>query len=258
MRYNISRILHSVLVLATILLASGVVRAQSTGPDDNSIAVLPPNLFASSAAPSADAPSPAASDIPITAALVYTPPTEDQRFRDFLWNAVGPVAFAGASFAAAINQGTDFPHQWGQGANSFGVRVASNFGIGLVSATSEYSIAEAFHEDTAYYRCACRSFFPRLWHAAMSTVAARRGDDGHYAFSVALTTSPFAGPLVAANTWLPSRDGPGLGAQMGAYNLLGQFAQNEALEFLYGGPHTLLAVIERHLFKQSADTDPRP
>jgi hypothetical protein len=258
MRYNISRILHSGLVLAIILLAGGVVRAQSTAPDDNSIAVLPSNLFASSAAPSAGAPSPAASDIPMTALLVYTPPTGDQRFRDFLWNAVGPVAFAGASFAAAINQGTDFPHQWGQGANSYGVRVASNFGIGLVSATSQYSMAVAFHEDTAYYHCACGGFFPRFWHAAMSTVAARRGDDGHYAFSTALTTSPFTGPLVAANTWLPSRDGPGLGAQMGAYNLLGQLAQNEALEFLYGGPHTLLAVIERRLFKQSADTDPRP
>jgi hypothetical protein len=257
-RYDISRILYPVLVLATILFASSVVRAQSSAADDNSITVLPPDLFASSTTPSASAPWPSASDIPLTAALVYAPPTEDQRFRNFLWNAVGPVAFAGASFAAAINQGTDFPHQWGQGANAYGVRAASNFGIGLLSATSQYSIAEAFHEDTAYYQCTCRGFLPRLWHAAMSTVAARRGDDGHYAFSVALTASPFMGPLVAANTWIPSRDGPGLGAQMGAYNLLGQFAQNEALEFLYGGPHTLLAVIERHLFRQSPDTDAKP
>jgi hypothetical protein len=45
---------------------------------------------------------------------------------------------------------------------------------------------------------------------------------------------------------------------MGAYNLLGQFAQNEALEFLYGGPHSLLAVIERRLFRQSPDTDAKP
>jgi hypothetical protein len=262
MRYNLRRFLQPVVALAIILFAGGVVRAQSSAANDNSITVLPPNLFASTstpfpALPSAAAPSPDGSDIPMTAALVYSPPSGDQKFRNFLWNAIGPVAFAGASLAGAIDQGADFPHQWGQGANAYAVRVASNLGISLVSATSEYAIAEAFGEDTAYYRCTCRGFFPRFWHAAMSTVAARRGEDGHYAFSPALTVSPFIGPMVAANTWIPSRDGSDLGAHMGAYNLLGQFAQNEALEFLYGGPHTLLAAIRRHLFKES-DSDTKP
>jgi hypothetical protein len=44
---------------------------------------------------------------------------------------------------------------------------------------------------------------------------------------------------------------------MGGYNLLGQFGQNEALEFLYGGPHTLLGRIQRHVFKKSSDSDPQ-
>lgn len=186
---------------------------------------------------------------------LYVPPTEEQKFHDFLMNAVGPVAFAGASFAAAIDQASDSPHKWGQGADAYSVRLASNLGISLVTATAQYSLAETFHEDTTYYRCTCSGFFPRFWHAAASTVTARRGEDGYTSFSVALTVSPFIGPLTAANTWIPGRDGPILGAHMGVFNLLGQFGQNESLEFLYGGPHTLLGHIQRRFFSRSHDAD---
>ncbi len=162
------------------------------------------------------------------------------------------MAFAGSSIGAAIDQAFNFPHAWGQGADAYGARVASNLGISLVTATAQYSLAEAFHEDTAYYRCTCRGFFPRFWHAAVSTVASRRGTNGHTTFSIALSLSPFVGPIVAANTWIPSHNGPTLGYHMGEHNLMGQFGQDEALEFLYGGPHTLLGRIQRHFRKASA------
>lgn len=136
--------------------------------------------------------------------------------------------------------------------------MASNLGISLVTATAQYSLGEAFHEDTEYYRCTCAGFFPRFWHAAVSTVTARRGEDGHTSFSIALTVSPFIGPLTAANTWMPSRNGPILGSRMGVFNLLGQFGQNETLEFFYGGPHTLLSRIQHRFFKKSSDTDSTP
>jgi hypothetical protein len=197
---------------------------------------------------------------PDTATATFAPyvlPTEAQKFHNFEWNAFGPVAFAGSSFAAAIDQGSNFPHAWGQGAGAYGARVASNLGISLVTATAQYSMAEVFHEDPAYYRCTCAGFFRRFWHAAVSTVAARRGSDGHTSFSLALTVSPFVGPLTAANTWIPSRDGPVLGSRMGAFNLVGQFGQNQALEFLYGGPRTLWGRIQRHFFKKSSDTGPK-
>jgi hypothetical protein len=37
---------------------------------------------------------------------------------------------------------------------------------------------------------------------------------------------------------------------MGTFNLLGQFGQNEALEFFYGGPRTLLGRIPASLFQE--------
>jgi hypothetical protein len=188
---------------------------------------------------------------PKTSPKRYVRPTQHQKFHDYAGNAVGPVAFAGASFAGAIDQGFNFPHRWGQGFGAYGARVASNLGISMVTATAQYSMSEAFHEDTKYYRCTCTNFSQRFFHAALSSVASRRGADGHLSFSPALTISPFIGPIVAANTWIPTHDGVHLGFSMGEHNLLGQFAQDEALEFAYGGPNTLLGKIQRHLKKFS-------
>jgi hypothetical protein len=191
-------------------------------------------------------------DVATTAPALYVRPTEAQKFDNFAWNALGPVAFAGSSVAAAIDQGFTFPHAWGQGADAYGARVASNLGISLITATAQYSLAEAFHEDTNYYRCTCAGFFPRFLHAAVSSVTARRGEDGHRVFSIAVAGSPFVGPMAAANSWIPSKDGPSLGFRMGYHNLMGQFGQDEALEFLYGGPHTLLGRIQQRFFKKTS------
>jgi len=236
--------------VAAFLLAPGAVCAQSALADDSSTPADSSNSPDVTAVPSGFTPgTPASSFVP------YVAPTEAQKFHSFEWNAFGPIAFAGSSFAAAINQASDFPHAWGQGAGAYGERVASNLGISLVTATAQYSMAEVLHEDTEYYRCTCSGFLRRFWHAGLSSVTARRGSDGYTSFSYALTVSPFIGPLVAANTWMPGRNGPIVGLRMGAFNLLGQFGQNETLEFLYGGPHTLLGRIQRRFFKNSSDAD---
>lgn len=231
-----------------IFLVAGTACAQSTSTDEGIALGESSSLVAfETLVPTA------ASDFPINSPAPYVPLTEAQKFHNFAWNALGPVAFAGSSFAAAIDQGFNFPHKWGQGANAYGARAASNLGISLITATAQYSLAEAFHEDTAYYRCMCVGFLPRFWHAAVSTVAAHRGSEGHMSFSIALTVSPFVCPMTAANSWIPSHEGSNLGFHMGTSNLLGQFGQDEALEFFYGGPHTLLGRIQRRFFKKSSD-----
>jgi hypothetical protein len=243
-------------------LFAGVLCAQSSEPAEANAAAESSSVFATADLPSAPTPSPAPDassstslDVQTSAPGAYVKPTESQKFHNFAWNALGPVAFAGSSFAAAIDQGFNFPDKWGQGADAYGARVASNLGISLVTATAQYSLAEAFHEDTAYYRCTCAGFVRRFWHAAVSSVAARRGDDGHRALSVALTVSPFIGPLAAANSWIPSKHGMDLGFHMGEHNLMGQFGQDEALEFIYGGPHTLLGHIQRYFARKSSAAD---
>jgi hypothetical protein len=171
----------------------------------------------------------------------YRPPTEKEKLRSFAFDAFGPYAFVSSSFVGGIQQARGVPPEWGQGWDAYGVRVASNFGVNLVGQTARYGLAEIFHEDTLYYRCECSGFGHRLGHALISTVTARRGTDGHRTFSFSSLAAPYAGAEAAALLWYPSRYDASDGFRMGNYNLLVQAGVNVALEFVYGGPNTLLS-----------------
>jgi hypothetical protein len=170
----------------------------------------------------------------------YTKPEFGQRFHNYLFDSFGPYALIGAGIAAGVNQARNSPPEWGQGAEGYGYRYASNFGINLVATTARYGLAEILREDTIYYRCECSGFFPRFGHAVISTVTARRGNDGHRTISFSNIAAPYAGTETAALGWYPGRFNAMDGFRMGNY-LVGTYAGLNLLkEFVYGGPHTLI------------------
>jgi hypothetical protein len=75
----------------------------------------------------------------------------------------------------------------------------------------------------------------------ISDFTARRGEDGHRVFSLSQIVAPYAGTEIAVLAWYPGRYDAMDGFRMGNYNLLIQGGLNVALEFLWGGPHTLLS-----------------
>lgn len=171
----------------------------------------------------------------------YQRPSEKEKLRNYAFDTVGPYPLIGAAFAGGVQQAYGTPPEWGGGIGGYGKRVASNFGINLVTQTTRYGLAEIFREDTLYYRCDCSGFGHRLGHALISTVTARRGDDGHRVFSFAALAAPYAGTEAAALLWYPKRYEPMDGFRTGNFNLLVQAGLNVALEFVWGGPHTLLS-----------------
>jgi len=175
----------------------------------------------------------------------YVRPSEGQKFHNYLFDSFGPYAIAEAAIGGGITQATNSPPEWGQGAQGYGQRVGSTFGVALVTTTTRYALAELFREDTIYYRCECTGFFPRLGHAITSTVLSRRGDDGHYFFSFPALAAPYAGSMTAVLGWYPARYEPMDGLRLGTYNLAAEGGKNVLLEFVYGGPHTMLGKI-RH------------
>jgi hypothetical protein len=173
--------------------------------------------------------------------MTYTRPTQRTKLHNYFFDAVGPYPIIGAALAAGINQADDTPPEWGQGAEGFGKRFGSNFGIAATATTTRYVLAEALREDTLYYRCECKGVFPRFSHAVISTFTARRGDDGHRVFSLPAVIAPYVGTMTAVYAWYPDRYDARDAFRMGNYSLLGYVGGNVALEFLFGGPHSLLS-----------------
>jgi hypothetical protein len=224
------------------------------------LATLPPSARGQAPAgiggASPAAPSPQSGRTQAHTSASYTRPTEKTKIQNYLFDSFGPYPIAGAALVGGIQHWHNSPPEWKQGAEAYGQRVGSNFGIALVTTTSRYALAEILREDTLYYRCECEGVFPRLRHAVISTLTARHGDDGRPVFSFPALAAPYAGTMTAALGWYPVRYNAMDGFRLGNYNLLAYMGGNIAIEFLYGGPHTLLS--RMHLTSKHAAPSANP
>ncbi|MGA8102381.1 MAG: hypothetical protein WB869_09525 [Candidatus Acidiferrales bacterium] len=188
--------------------------------------------------------------------LMYRRPSEKIKLRNYFFDAFGPYPIVAAAALGGINQAYKTPPEWGQGMGAYGERVGSDFGIAMVTTTTRYALAEAFREDTLYYRCECKGVLPRLGHAMVSTVTARRGDDGHRVLSFSALVAPYAGSMTAVYGWYPNRYGVKDGLRMGNYTLLVYAGVNIIREFMRGGPHALMGLDHSTSTDAEAATSP--
>lgn len=237
MRFRVVAILIGAAGLGTIAAAA---RAQSPSDTGSTTSAGPQ----SSSSTDASAPGTASTSAPPNAPqpqldFTYRRPSEKTKVQHYLFDTFGPAPVGAAVVWGVVSQVYKTPPEWGVGAAPYGERVGSTFGIEAITTTTRYGLAEAFREDTLYYRCQCKGFFHRLGHAAISTVTARHGDDGAERLSFAALAAPYAGTMAAVYAWYPHRFGYKDGFRMGNYDLLTFTAVNIAREFIYGGPHTL-------------------
>jgi len=173
--------------------------------------------------------------------LTYVRPTQGTQVRSYVFDTFGPYPITGAALAAGLGQYTNSPPEWDQSVAGYGKRFGSDLGIEAVGTTTRYALAEALKEDTMYYRCECTGIFPRLRHAVVSSLTARRGEDGHAVFSFPALVAPYAGSMTAVYAWYPNRFGAKDAFRMGNYNLLAYMGGNISFEFFYSGPHSLFS-----------------
>jgi len=188
--------------------------------------------------------------------LTYVRPTRRTEVNNYLFDTFGPYPTVMSAFGAGINQAYNTPPEWHQGTEAYGKRFGSDFGIAAVSTTTRYGLSAAFKEDAMYYRCECSGIWPRLRHALISTLTARRGEDGHRVFSVPALVGPYAGSMTAIYGWYPSRYGAKDAFRTGNYSLLAYAGGSVALEFFYSGPHSLRS--RMHLNNAHGALDPGP
>jgi hypothetical protein len=173
--------------------------------------------------------------------LTYVRPTQRTQLNNYLFDAFGPYPVTGIAIAAGIDQYTNSPPEWNLGVEGFARRFGSDFGIEAVGTTTRYALAEALREDTIYYRCECTGIFPRLRHAVVSSLTARRGEDGHTVLSLPALVAPYAGTMTAVYGWYPNRFGAKDALRMGNYSLLEYVGGNISFEFFYSGPRSLFS-----------------
>jgi len=172
--------------------------------------------------------------------LSYTRPTQRIKLHTYVFDAFGLYPIAGSLAVAGIGEIDNSPSQWGQSPTGYVKRFASDLGIAATSTTTRYALAQAFKEDTLYYRCDCTGLLPRLGHVLLSSFTSRRSLNGYRAFSASALVSPYVGTEVAVHAWYPDNYGTRYALRMGNYNLLAGVGQNFMMEFFYGGPHSLL------------------
>jgi hypothetical protein len=236
------------VIVVAIFALSPQARSQAPAGSGTSASssAQQPSSAQSSALPDSPKPQPGTT-------TEYRRPTEREKLHNYFFDAFGPLPALGAAFASGVQQAYGTPPEWGGGAQGYAKRLASDYGIAITTTSARDTAAALLREDTLYYPCACSGVGPRLKHALISTLTARRGDDGHRVFSIPALIAPFAGGEAATLGWYPSRYEPMDGARIGAYNLLYQAAGNVALEFVYGGPHTMLSRIHSTRVGKSTD-----
>ena len=87
---------------------------------------------------------------------------------------VGPRGVGMAATGAAVNQATNTPQEWGQGAVGFGRRFASAFGKHIVAKAIQFPVCKLLHEELFYQRSNKQGFGPRLTAALVGVVITRK------------------------------------------------------------------------------------
>lgn len=162
----------------------------------------------------------------------YEFPSGKERARYWLKRSMGPTAFVAAATGASWGTWvTNEPPEWGKRGEGFGRRVGNSLATTAINQTSLTLISEVTRQDSAYYRCACSGFGPRLKHVMKMTFMGRNRK-GEMVFSPGKMISPFIGPMVTRNTLYPDRYGPGDAAVSGVYGIGAFTAWNFVYEFI--------------------------
>jgi hypothetical protein len=130
------------------------------------------------------------------------------KFGLFANNSISPAAIIGSAFGAGINQATNTPSGYGQGAEGYGKR----FGSSMATRASTqffgtFVIASVARQDPRYFGRGAGTVAQRLGHA-VSRVVVAPNDGGGSGFNWGGVFGPLAGETMA-NTYLPVREQTG-------------------------------------------------
>ncbi len=217
-------------ILSDAAVARLSAEAAAAAPDFDEGQAAPPGASSIDPAPVGPAQAPLAKP-PSDTGYQYKPFTVGQKFKADTKDTFGPIALIGVGISAGIDQFTNTPSAWGQGAAGYGRRYASDFGINAAHQYFGFALQTALHEDPRYFPSADRSVKGRL-KSVVRQAFITRTDSGGETFAYARWASAFGAGLLS-DTWMPQSDAHiHDGLAEGAYLLGINVGLNLAEEFI--------------------------
>ncbi len=164
-------------------------------------------------------------------AAAYTPLSPSAQFHKYFKSLISPEAFARAVVGAGISQWTDTPHEWGQGAEGYGLRFANAYGEHIIRQTTLYAFSDALGEDNRFSPSERSGFGARAMYAIESPFLARR-PNGKRRLSYSRLGAVFAAAFISRE-WQPRSTDNAQHAMTNVATTLGsEIGFNVAREFL--------------------------
>jgi hypothetical protein len=156
--------------------------------------------------------------------------TLGEKYRMSLKRTFDPVEIFRLSTSAAINQGRNYPSEWGQGWDAFGVRIASQLGQQLVREQLEFGVWAMDHEDPRYRRSGLTGMWPRTRFAVVHTFVTR-SDSGNAMPAYSRFVGDYGAGFISRQ-WYPDRfHTVGQGLESGTISLGFDVGMNVVREF---------------------------
>jgi hypothetical protein len=131
----------------------------------------------------------------------YAPLDLKHKYLYSLDRVVGPLRLVGFAAHAGLDQVWKQPEQWGSQPESFGMRVASHFGAGLLKETIGFGVRAADGEDPRYFRSGQGGAWKRTGYALGHTFWVHK-DDGSMMPAYSMFIADFVTPAVVQQ-WRP-------------------------------------------------------
>jgi hypothetical protein len=167
--------------------------------------------------------------IATAAPSVYSPLDLKHKYLYSLNEMVGPAQWIGFAVHAGLDQAEKSPNAWGNGPDSFGVRMANHFGRSFLRSNIAFGVRAVDGEDPRYFRLGKGSGGSRTKYALTRAFLSRK-DDGGWMPAYSRFVADYASPFLS-QTWFPGKFSVARGIRGGSIGIGMAFGSNLGAEF---------------------------